>query len=102
MVYTQMLFALAFDKLIWGITPVAISMVGGSLILGAAIYVAVLRDSGKGNSASKTGKAAARADEEQGLVEGMEGEDDVSEGERSQGRGPLRDIHEVQLRTIRV
>jgi hypothetical protein len=44
MVYTQMLFALAFDKLIWGITPTATSWAGSGLILGSAVWVAVARD----------------------------------------------------------
>jgi drug/metabolite transporter (DMT)-like permease len=44
MVYTQMLFALAFDKLIWGITPGAASWTGSGLILGSAVWVAVARE----------------------------------------------------------
>lgn len=41
MVYMQMLFALTFDKLVWGTTPGFLSIVGSSLILGSAIYVAL-------------------------------------------------------------
>ncbi|KAF2101083.1 hypothetical protein NA57DRAFT_24049, partial [Rhizodiscina lignyota] len=41
MVYTQMLFALAFDKMFFGTTPGLLSIAGSSLILGSAIYVAV-------------------------------------------------------------
>ena len=44
MVYVQMLFALSFDKLIWGTTPGALSIVGSSLILGSAIYVAMRKE----------------------------------------------------------
>ena len=44
MVYMQMLFALAFDKLVWGTTPGALSIVGSSLILGSAIYVAMNKE----------------------------------------------------------
>ena len=44
MVYTQMLFALVFDKLIWGITPTAMSWAGSGLILASAVWVAVARD----------------------------------------------------------
>jgi hypothetical protein len=44
MVYVQMLFALSFDKLIWGTTPGALSIVGSSLILGSAIYVAMHKE----------------------------------------------------------
>lgn len=44
MVYVQMLFALTFDKLVWGTTPGALSIIGSSLILGSAIYVAMHRE----------------------------------------------------------
>ncbi|KAH6639462.1 hypothetical protein C7974DRAFT_388561 [Boeremia exigua] len=47
MVYSQMLFALSFDKLIWGTTPGALSIVGSSLILGSAIYVAMHKEAPK-------------------------------------------------------
>lgn len=47
MVYMQMLFALSFDKLIWGTTPGAISIIGSSLILGSAIYVAMHKEDPK-------------------------------------------------------
>ena len=41
MVYTQMLFALAFEKLVWNTSPGLLSILGSSLILGSALYVAV-------------------------------------------------------------
>lgn len=47
MVYVQMLFALSFDKLIWGTTPGTLSIIGSSLILGSAIYVAMHKDAPK-------------------------------------------------------
>jgi hypothetical protein len=47
MVYMQMLFALAFDKLVWGTTPGALSITGSSLILGSAIYVAMNKEAPK-------------------------------------------------------
>ncbi|KAI4112559.1 MAG: hypothetical protein LQ345_006309 [Seirophora villosa] len=64
MVYTQMLFAVAFDKLVFNTTPGALSILGSSLILGSALYIAVQQD------ASKKSKGAERvhADEEVGLV----------------------------------
>ena len=92
MIYTQMLFALAFDKLVWDSTPGLASIVGSSLILGSAVYVAVQKDSVKG-----TGKAED-GDQESGLVNGIDAED----GEEANGRGHLRGVQEVQLRTIRV
>ncbi|KAL1886430.1 hypothetical protein Plec18167_000361 [Paecilomyces lecythidis] len=47
MVYTQMLFALFYDKVIWNSTPSAASWAGSGLILGSAIYVAVARENNR-------------------------------------------------------
>lgn len=52
MVYTQMLFALTFDKLIWGITPTVTSWAGSGLILGSAVWVAVARDKDRNKKGS--------------------------------------------------
>ncbi|KAF2398955.1 hypothetical protein EJ06DRAFT_531262 [Trichodelitschia bisporula] len=41
MVYAQMVFALAFDRLIFGTVPGLASFLGSGLILGSAIYVAL-------------------------------------------------------------
>ncbi len=41
MIYSAMLYALVFDKLVWGTTPSALSILGSILILGSAICVAV-------------------------------------------------------------
>jgi drug/metabolite transporter (DMT)-like permease len=45
MVYTQMLFALLFDRWIFGTVPGAWSLIGSAMILGSAIYVAVQKGS---------------------------------------------------------
>ncbi|KAJ4520150.1 hypothetical protein HRR83_002115 [Exophiala dermatitidis] len=56
MVYTQMLFALAADKLVFGVTPSTMSWVGSVLILAGAIWVASARSSvSKGNNADING-----------------------------------------------
>lgn len=47
MLYTQMLFALVYDKLVWGKTLSPMSWAGSVLILASAIYVAVARDGKK-------------------------------------------------------
>lgn len=75
MVYMQMLFALTFDKLIWGTTPGTLSIIGSSLILGSAIYVAMNkgqvvktemeRERGNGNG-----------DEERNLIDSGVGEEE--------------------------
>jgi hypothetical protein len=64
MVYMQMLFALTFDKLVWGTTPGTLSIIGSSLILASAIYVAMHREDPK-NSAVRE---RADQEEEQGLM----------------------------------
>lgn len=51
MLYTQMLFALISDKVIFGVTPDLWSWVGSGLILSGAIWVAA--DSGKSSTAPK-------------------------------------------------
>ena len=45
MVYTQMLFALIFDKVVFGTNPSLLSLLGSSMILGSAIYVALQKES---------------------------------------------------------
>ena len=64
MVYMQMLFALTFDKLVWGTTPGALSIVGSSLILGSAIYVAMHREDPNKPKERERGDG----DEERGLM----------------------------------
>ena len=44
MVYTQMVFALFYDKVVWGSTLSLVSAAGSVLILGCAIYVAVMQE----------------------------------------------------------
>lgn len=44
MVYTQMVFALFYDKVVWGSTLSLLSAAGSVLILACAIYVAVMQE----------------------------------------------------------
>jgi hypothetical protein len=39
MTYTQILFALLWERLVWGTTPELMSILGGALILGSTIWV---------------------------------------------------------------
>ena len=96
MVYTQMLFALAFDKMIWNTTPGVWGIAGSSLILGSALYVAL-----RNNKEKKTVGSQVRGDEEMALVEDSVN-DNENESDVNNGTGPLRGVQEVQLRTIRV
>ena len=93
MVYTQMLFALAFDKVVFNTTPGAWGIAGSSLILGSALYVALY------NNNKKKKDSQGRGDEEAALV-ADEADDD--ENDIHNGTGPLRGVQEVQLRTLRV
>ncbi|KAI9678142.1 MAG: hypothetical protein M1817_006086 [Caeruleum heppii] len=99
MVYTQMLFALTFDKLLWGTTPGALSIVGSSLILSSAIYVAVPKDAAK---KATVGQPRCTHDEEQGLVHGVDqGHSDGSVEEEDAAASPSRDSGDVQMRPMR-
>ncbi|KAL1956966.1 hypothetical protein VTO42DRAFT_6455 [Malbranchea cinnamomea] len=53
MVYTQMIFALFYDKVVWDSTPSPMSWAGSAIILCSALYVALAKDEG-GKSKTKT------------------------------------------------
>lgn len=59
MIYTNMLFALGLDKLVFGQSPGWWSLAGSGLILGSAVWVAVQ----KGREESRVG--GGRGDEEE-------------------------------------
>jgi hypothetical protein len=75
MLYMQMLFALALDKLVWGTTPGVLSIIGSSLILGSAIYVAMHKENPK---KARDVQERGDGDEELGLMSS-----DVNERRRS-------------------
>ncbi|KAF4551760.1 EamA-like transporter-like protein 3 [Elsinoe fawcettii] len=89
MTYTSMLFALASDKIFFGTSPGVSSIVGSTLILGAAIVMALQK--AQPAPENKEG-AGPQADEERGLMGNMD------EDDREEERMP---IQEVQLRTLR-
>lgn len=94
MVYTHMLFAVAFDKIVWNSTPAGLSIVGSGLILGSTIYVAVQNDNAK-----NTKIPGGRDDEEGDLVvsEGHEGNEERSQRET----GPSIELRQAPWRTMR-
>lgn len=102
MTYTQMLFALAFDKIIFGHTPDLISIAGSTLIVGSAIYVATFANAGQTDDDKEQteGSHARQTDEEagQGLISGMT---DVRAGEDHDRIPRGRPIEEVQMRALR-
>lgn len=71
MMYSQVLYALVFDKLIWGNVPAASSWCGGAIVLASTIYVALW-----GSAGAKEGGAEKESDEEQGLLAGHRREGD--------------------------
>lgn len=87
MVYVQMLFALAFDKIVFNMTPTLLSIAGSSLILGSALYVAIMNNKAK---EAKELSPERREEEEMGL---MNNQDDDENDEH--------DIQQAQLRTMR-
>lgn len=89
MVYVQMLFALTFDKLVFGTTPSALSIIGSSLILGSAIYVATHKEAPK--------KAEIR--QERG--DGEEGRNLLMEMDAERERAAYDNDNEIQMRTLR-
>ena len=93
MVYTQVLCGIAFDKLIWNVTPGIWSCIGSLVVLASALYVAVW-----GAAAKAEGKAMerGRGDEEARLVT----DGDSDDGQNAEGQ--LRGVQELQLRTLRV
>ena len=68
MTYVQMVFALAADKIVWGTTPGAWAIAGSTLIMASTIYVAIRKASSK----AKIQVPDPRAEEEAGLVAGMD------------------------------
>ncbi|KAI2636576.1 hypothetical protein GGS26DRAFT_549635 [Hypomontagnella submonticulosa] len=64
LIYTQMVFALVLERIVWGTTPPVESLFGSALIIGSAIWVSLQ----KNKSPSATNKKAPVADEERSLL----------------------------------
>ncbi|ETI23603.1 hypothetical protein G647_05405 [Cladophialophora carrionii CBS 160.54] len=58
MCYTQMLFALAADKFIFGISPDTMSWIGSVLILAGAVWVAAARDTAAKHKKDQAGNGS--------------------------------------------
>ena len=96
MVYSQMLFALFFDKAIWGVTPTWSSWAGSGLILASAVWVAMVRDQGKSKHAhggfeENRGRKMRSAEEGRALMQPEEDDetfvvgDEIGESSSSPG-----------------
>ncbi|KAK5110136.1 hypothetical protein LTR62_006270 [Meristemomyces frigidus] len=92
--YTQMLFALGFDKVIFGHTPDLMSIAGSSLILGSAIVVATMASTGK-NGGKQESEAQSDVEAQQGLMSGIQVE------REGRGDNEAYDLNEIPLRALR-
>jgi hypothetical protein len=82
MTYTQMLFALTFDKFFFGHSPDWMSIFGSTLILGPAIFVAMQKNAEEPKEGNE-GSAAAGDEEAQRLITGVNDEDELDvDGDR--------------------
>ena len=99
MTYTQMLFALTFDKLIFDHTPGWMSIIGSSFILGSAIFVAMQKDVGQSKEQIEGNANVSDEESQRGLISGM----DVETGEDHDRtvNGQRMPVQEVQMRTLR-
>lgn len=104
MTYTQMLFALAFDKLVFGHSPGWTSILGSSLILGPAIFVAMQKNVDE----TKGGQNHAERDEDDDGDVDVEAqrallieEEREGEGDEVDGEGRRMPVPEVQMRALR-
>nr|POE85488.1 putative membrane protein [Quercus suber] len=91
--YTQMLFALGVDKLIFGHTPGTISIIGSSLILGAAIVVAMQQ-----SSVSKARPGSDDLESRRGLTDSVGDELPVENGGQLQMQMQDQDLQLGRLR----
>jgi len=78
MIYTNMLFALALDKLVFGQSPGWWSLGGSGLIVGSAIFVAVKKqqvETRRGDEETGAGASGVLHEEEMAML-GGDGSDD--------------------------
>ncbi|KAK3706005.1 hypothetical protein LTR37_012999 [Vermiconidia calcicola] len=92
MAYSQLIFAIGFDKLIFGHTPDLYSFIGSFLITGAAITIALQQNPDQGNEQNKNDNGT-EGDEESSAGTMIEMEDAPEQNTRP----PVQD---VQLRTL--
>ncbi|OJD16295.1 hypothetical protein AJ78_03507 [Emergomyces pasteurianus Ep9510] len=100
MVYTQMLFALFYDKVVFNATPSLVSWAGSGIILASAIYVALVTERRKdGGAGTGAGVGAVEGDEAGNGISRRQPkhttrewtDDDARLAEPEEGRGLLAD-----------
>jgi len=76
MIYTNMLFALALDKIVFGQSPGWWSIAGSGLILGSAVFIAVQKQQseqvGRADEESGVAREDGAVEEEMGVLRGRE------------------------------
>jgi drug/metabolite transporter (DMT)-like permease len=103
MIYTNMLFALALDKAVFGQSPGWWSLAGSGLILGSAVFVAVRKGQGetvgRGRDRDEEARHGRGGEEEMAMLGGeaelMEEEEEVGVDSREAEQG---EEVEVELR----
>ncbi|KAI7912042.1 hypothetical protein M9X92_010235 [Pyricularia oryzae] len=70
LIYTQIVFALVTERIIWGTVPSSLSLVGGLLIIVAGVWTTLQKQSTTSDSANaaNAGSSTAEPDEETGLL----------------------------------
>ena len=90
-----MLFALTFDKFFFGHSPNWMSIMGSSLILGPAIFVAMQKNVDEPSAVSEGGRTTNDEEAQQGHMSGMA--DDEQYGDD----GRPMPVQEAQMRALR-
>jgi drug/metabolite transporter (DMT)-like permease len=90
MIYTNMLFALALDKFVFGQSPGWWSLAGSGLILGSAVFVAIQKQQGetRGRSGERDEEVGSGGEEEEmAMLGGEEGfmEEEVRDDREAEG-----------------
>ena len=81
MLYTQVIFALTFDWIIWGVLPGSLSILGGSIVIASTLWAALQK-----TQPSKTiSPKASTIDEETALLGAQSQDDEVLERRASIG-----------------
>jgi len=81
MLYTQVIFALMFDWIIWGVLPGSLSILGGSIVIVSTLWAALQK-----TQPSKTiSPKASTIDEETALLGAQSQDDEVLERRASIG-----------------
>ena len=83
MTYTQMLFALSFDKFFFGHSPDWMSIFGSTLILGPAIFVAMQKNVDEPKEGNEDSATTRDEEAQRPLITGVNDEDELDvDGDR--------------------